>query len=155
MTHITSNGTKVQDVMTRDPIFVRSDATPHQLAQLFLDHNISGVPVVNGNRHVIGVVSKTDLLNWCVKGGLGFGASDPLQHLADHGICTRVQIADLGIASDFMTTHPLTAAPDELLADAVERMARHGVHRLIIVDAEDELVGVVTSLDVMRAVSRH
>lgn len=154
MATITLNGTRIQDVMTPNPIFVHADATPRQVARLFVEHNISGVPVVDHQRRVIGVVSKTDLLNWCVRGGLGFGAPDPLQQLADNGIGTRVQIADLGIVTDFMTNHPLTAGPNDLLSDAAVRMGEHGVHRLIVVDEQDQLLGVITSLDVMRALSR-
>jgi len=140
----------VRDVMTVNPVYVTAITTPRQLAQVLVENDISGVPVVNGGNHVIGVVSKTDLLQWCVKGGLGFGASDLLRRLADGG-GTRVQPEDLGIVADFMNSSPLTASPDEPLTEVAHRMARKRVHRLIVLNEDGSLLGIITSLDLLEA----
>jgi CBS domain-containing protein len=140
----------VKDVMTREPVSVNALTTPRELARLLTEHNISGVPVISGSNHVVGVVSRTDLLQWCVKGGLGFGAADLLTTLAEGG-GTRVQAEDLGIVADFMATSPLIAAPEESLSSVARRMAEAKVHRLIVLDEQDRLVGIVTSLDLLKA----
>lgn len=140
--------------MCRKPISVRAFTTPRQLARILTENNISGAPVLNGGDHVIGVVSRTDLLQWCVKGGLGFGASDLLRSLAEGGSGSRIVTEDLGIVADFMTTSPVTASPDEPLAHAAQRMAERKVHRLVVLDEHDRLIGIVTSLDVLKAFPR-
>jgi CBS domain-containing protein len=137
--------------MASKPITIGESATPRELARVLIERGISGVPVVDGGGRVVGVVSKTDLLQWCVKGGLGFGVANLLSSLADGGIGTRLEAIDLGIVSDFMTATPLTAAEDESLSDVAHRMAEHHVHRLIVVDDASRLQGVVTSMDLLRA----
>jgi CBS domain-containing protein len=141
----------VKDVMTTRPISVRASATPRELARVLTEHEISGVPVVDERKRVVGVVSKTDLLQWCVKGGLGFGATNLLTSLAEGGAGTRFGPVDLGIVADFMTIKPLTAAPDESLGTIAHRMAEYRVHRLIVTDSEGRLKGIVTSMDLLRA----
>lgn len=141
---------RVRDFMTLNPISVRPSTTPRELARVLTDHAISGVPVVDSSAHVVGVVSKTDLLQWCLRGGLGFGATNLLQSLAEGGAGTRVDAVDLGIVSDFMSDVPLTASPDELIPDVARRMRDHHVHRVIVVDNRNQLVGVVTAFDLLR-----
>ena len=141
---------RVKDVMASEPITIGESATPRELARVLVEHEISGVPVVDSTGQVIGVVSKTDLLQWCVKGGLGFGAANLLGSLADGGIGTRLEAIDLGIVTDFMTGTLVTANGDEPLSDVARRMAEHHVHRLIVIDGSGRLQGVITSLDLLK-----
>ncbi len=137
--------------MTSNPLSVRPSTTPRELARVLTDHAISGVPVVDASSHVVGVVSKTDLLQWCLRGGLGFGTANLLQSLADGGTGTRVDAVDLGIVADFMSDVPLTASPEEPIPDVARRMRDHHVHRVIVVDERNLLIGVVTAFDLLRA----
>jgi CBS domain-containing protein len=148
--------TIVRDIMTPFPIAVRSNATPRELARILTEHEISGVPVIEGDNIVIGVVSKSDLLQWCVRGGLGFGASNLLVSLAEGGNGTRLEAFDLAIVADFMTSTAITAQPCEQVWVIAERMVKHQVHRVIVVDGEGRLQGIVTSMDLLRVFpSRH
>jgi CBS domain-containing protein len=141
----------VKDVMCTQPIAIEPAATARQLARLLLEHGVSGVPVVDRQRRAIGVVSKTDLLQWCVKGGLGFGAGDLLLSLAEGGNGTRVEAVDLGIVADFMTNQPITIRPHQPLAEAARLMWSNHVHRLIVVDDAGRLQGILTSMDLLKA----
>jgi CBS domain-containing protein len=143
----------VRDFMTSDPICVGLSTTPRELARLLTDHAISGVPVVDAQHQVIGVVSRTDLLQWCLRGGLGFGSQNILQSLAEGGTGTRVEAVDLGIVSDFMTTSLITASPDEPVSQVARRMREKHVHRVVVVDAAGRLVGVLTTFDLLCALA--
>lgn len=145
-----SNPFRVRDFMSANPISVGESTTPRELARVLIDHSISGVPVVDLAAHVVGVVSKTDLLHWCLRGGLGFGASNLLQSLADGGVGTRVDVVDLGIVADFMSDEPLMVSPDDAIPDVAQRMRDHHVHRVIVVDEQHRLLGVVTTFDLLR-----
>ncbi len=52
---------KIKEIMTRDPITVPDDYTVEEVAGLLLEHKISGVPVVNEDGKLVGVITKTDL----------------------------------------------------------------------------------------------
>lgn len=137
--------------MSRDPISVDPVATPRELARVLTDHAISGVPVVDKAARVVGVVSKTDLLQWCLKGGLGFGAANLLESLAEGGAGTRIDAIDLGIVADFMSDRLITASPDDSIADVAYRMTEHRIHRVVVVDDRGRLLGIVTTFDVLKA----
>ena len=53
---------KAQDVMTRDVITIDPDSTVLQAARLMLQHHVSGLPVVDGNGNLVGVLSEGDFL---------------------------------------------------------------------------------------------
>jgi CBS domain-containing protein len=135
---------RVREMMSTSMIATQPSASPRQLARMLL-------PVIDGEGRVIGVVSKTDLLQWCVKGGLGFGAGNLLVSLAESSSGTRLEAVDLGIVSDFMTSKPLTIKPGESLREAARLMAERHVHRLIVVDDNGCLQGIITSMDVLKA----
>jgi CBS domain-containing protein len=136
--------------MTRDPISVTADISAKELARILADNQISGAPVVDQQDRVIGVVSRTDLLQWCVSGGLGLGAGDLLPTLASGRVPRGTRPDDLGIVEDFMTEEAITCTADTPVAIVAKRMADERVHRVIVLDSDGCLEGVVTSLDVLK-----
>lgn len=53
---------KAKDIMTKDVLTVKPEATVEELARVLMEHKISGVPVVDDNRHLIGIVTENDLI---------------------------------------------------------------------------------------------
>ena len=70
---------KIKDIMTQDPITVNPDWTVEETAELLLKHKISGIPVVDGKKSVVGVITQTDLFRVLISltgietGGIQFG----------------------------------------------------------------------------------
>lgn len=124
--------TPISAVMTTDVFCVREDVRIDALGALFLDNHISGVPVVDDEGFPIGVVSKTDLLRAC----------------RTRGPCEpRV--------GDIMMPLAFTLYESAPLSQAAALMAFEGVHRLPVVSAAGTVVGIVTSLDIMRWLATH
>lgn len=139
----------VKDVMTANPIRVSGDTTAREFARILDANEISGVPVVDALDRVIGVVSKTDLLHRCVEGPVGSTSGTFFESLAD-GRSAEFDSEDLGIVEEFMTPEPVVASCDDAIAGTARRMAEEGVHRVIVVDDERHVLGIVTSLDLLR-----
>ncbi len=53
---------KAKDIMTLDVITAKPETTVEELARLLIEHKISGVPVVDGNDQLVGVVTENDLI---------------------------------------------------------------------------------------------
>jgi CBS domain-containing protein len=141
----------VKDVMTADPICIGADTSARELARILESNGISGVPVVDSLNRIIGVASKTDLLRRCVEGPLGSRPGSFFASLAEGlGTGSDMDPEELGAVEDFMTTEPVTGRPDEALGAVARRMAEENVHRIIVVDQRRHVVGIVTSLDVLR-----
>jgi CBS domain-containing protein len=137
--------------MTPDPICVGADTSARELARILESNAISGVPVVDSLNRIIGVASKTDLLRRCVEGPLGSRPGTFFESLAEGlGTGTDMDPEELGTVEEFMTTEPVTGRPDEPLGTVARRMADEGVHRVVVIDNRRHVVGIVTSLDLLR-----
>lgn len=142
----------IEQVMTTDPISVEGGMTASELAVILDENEISGAPVVDALDHVIGVVSRTDLLHRCVEGPLGSRPGTFLSSIAE-GTGGTLDPDSLGTVSEFMNPEPVTAQPGESITSVARRMHEERVHRVIVVDANGHLLGVVTSLDMLAVVA--
>lgn len=141
----------VGDIMTKEPVCAEPGMGIRQLARLFEENEISGAPVVGDDGKLIGVVSKTDLLRRCSE---GTGQTPPgylFELLSDEaGEDTELMPEAVIAVEDFMTIDPITARKSDLLGPVARRMAECKVHRVIVVDAANVPVGIVTSLDLLK-----
>jgi CBS domain-containing protein len=58
---------KVKEIMTYDPIAISQDATIGQAAQVMLDNKVSGLPVVNGEGKLVGIITESDIFRIVVQ----------------------------------------------------------------------------------------
>lgn len=121
---------RVRDIMTAEVHQLTADATLEDASRFFARHRISGAPVVDQGR-VVGVVSRSDLLN----PRIGFAAG------------ARRTVATV------MTNFGISVRPGDPAMMAVRLMLGEGIHRVLVLD-EGALVGIVTPVDVMRALVR-
>ena len=144
---------KVRDVMTVPVVTVHRDTTFRELVHQLLAHDISGLPVVDDDQRVIGIVTEADLVS---KEAYGYRRRRPLGLLADFlaGHDPQwVRKASGRTAGDLMTTAPATAAPDEAVTTAARRMLEGGHKRLPVV-VDGRVVGIVTRHDLLRPFQR-
>jgi CBS domain-containing protein len=133
--------TQVRDWMTLKPVAVREDAAAVEALDTMVERGIRHLPVVDGDNSVLGVLSIDDL-----RGAFPFEISwkrplDPEQ---------RDEVWDVSV-SDAMTWAPHTVHPEAALEDAVRLLAEHRIGCLPVVDARDELVGILSETDALRA----
>ena len=130
-----------KDVMTTEVITV-TPATPiEDFARICSEDNISGAPVVRVDGSLVGIVSKTDLVQRLLEDHPKFGASDGGDFSAWDDKVRHVE--------DIMQTDVVTVTPDTAVPTMAARMAEDRVHRVVVVDG-DQVAGIVTSLDLLR-----
>ena len=148
---------KVREIMEID-VVVAALATPvHEIARLMLKRGISGVPVVDEARQVLGLVTESDLIvrNTRLEPPAFFQILDgriPLESPAHYR--KRLQHMLGTEARDVMTEDVVTVAPDAELEALVELMAKHRVSPIPVVEA-GRLVGIVSRADVVRMMARE
>jgi CBS domain-containing protein len=130
------SGLDVAKIMTRTVISVTPSTPLKDVAHLLLDHGISGVPVVDDDGTVLGVVSETDILE-----KERARIHDDWKH-------------DARDAADAMTSPALTIRPRRAVSEAAALMLDRSVNRLPVVDQQGKLVGIVTRADLVRAFVR-
>jgi CBS domain-containing protein len=135
---------KVQDVMTTDVITVPPDCDVESIAELLIACNISGVPVVDGDGCLLGVVSKTDLLR--TRGGRDCQPASAFDPRCEDPRPART-------ARDIMTTFGFTLRGEVSVKAAAALLAYEGVHRAPVVGANGRIIGIFSTLDLARAVA--
>lgn len=116
---------RVRDAMTRQVITVGAELSVKDAAELLLAHKISGGPVVDRKLELLGVVSFHDLALARPRGK-----------------------RKTATARDAMSPHIITVDADAPLASAAQKMWRHRVHRLLVME-EGRLAGILTPFDLV------
>ncbi|KUF12892.1 CBS domain-containing protein [Streptomyces silvensis] len=146
---------KVGTVMTTDVVRTTSDTSFKEVAQLLNRHRISGLPVVDDEQYVIGVLSETDLMVRQAE------AEDPYTPAPAHrrpkllrSTRRRAAKAKARTAGQLMSQPAVTVHAEDTVAEAARTMAQHRVERLPVVDEEERLVGIVTRRDLLQVFLR-
>jgi CBS domain-containing protein len=139
----------VEDVMTRDVVCAHEDTNYKELVGLLASRRVSAVPVVDGRRQVLGVVSEADLL---------LKQEQPAQP-AVRLLSVLRRRRDLAkaratVAEELMSRPPVTIGPRAPLAEAARRLHAAGVKRLPVVDTVGRLVGIVSRADLLTSFLR-
>lgn len=146
-----------RDIMTRNVITVAMDMDLQSAALVFAAHAISGAPVIDADRMLVGVVSGRDLVRHNAR------------HLVDGPSTARFSSAELTTLAelrhdfeaqrgsvlkilDIMTPYAVSATEETPAVELAQIMCREKVHRVLILD-EGRLTGIVTSMDLVRAVA--
>ena len=140
---------KVSDVMTRNVLSVSPETPLKEVARILSEKRISGVPVVDGDGRVVGVLAESDIVR----------QEQGAERDRGRGLLGRlVEGPPLALeartAGEAMNSPALTVAPDDELAEAARLMTEHGVNRLPVVDGGGALAGIVTRADLVRAFAR-
>jgi CBS domain-containing protein len=150
----------VRDIMDPDPVTVSPDDSVETVVRRLHESELPGLPVVNEGGRCVGIVTEADLvladddgrdlhLPHYIElfGGVVF--LEPLRHFE-----SRLRKALASTVADLMTAEPATIEPDADVAQAGRTIAREGHNRLPVVE-HGRLVGVVTRVDVLEALTRE
>ncbi|TMS00344.1 CBS domain-containing protein [Nonomuraea basaltis] len=151
--------TTVQDVMTTDVAAVNQTASFHTVADLLINRGVSGVPVLDDDNRVKGVVSEADLLakQEFKARYYGDGYTPPLRARIRHTVSSEGSgfYKALGETAGALMTSPAhTTTPDASVVLAARLMDKYGVKRLPVVDDGGRLVGIVSRRDLIKVFLR-
>lgn len=143
----------VRDFMTRPVVTVTPESSILDAARLMLEHRVSGLPVVNGEGRLVGIVSEHDLLR---------SGKHEVEAERPHWLRVMIERASLASESagfhdrkvgDVMTPDPLTVTEAAPLEQAGRLIEEHGFKRLPVV-RDHQVVGVIARADFIRALAR-
>lgn len=146
-----ATGATVQTIMSRSAYCLRPEVGVRTAAAMLLDERMSGAPVVDADGRPVGIVSKTDLLRHLHERG---DETEPRSPAAlEHGYhATQI---DETMVCDVMMPVVFAISDDTTIAAAAALMAGEGVHRLPVLDAKGAVVGILSTLDVVRWVAER
>lgn len=115
----------VRDIMEPDVFWLPADMPLKRAAEELSARQIGGAPACAPDGEIIGMVSKTDLT----------------EHYGEN---------DGRVVRDVMTPELFAVGPDDPIDRAIHSMAFEGVHRLLVLDHDERLLGIVTTMDILR-----
>jgi CBS domain-containing protein len=143
---------RAHQIMTRQVITVGPETSVVEAADSMLRHHISGLPVVNTTGTLTGIVSEGDFIRRA-EIGTQRKRGPWLQLLVPKGLSASEYVRERGRkVNEIMTPNPVTVAEDTPLDDIVRIIEQHNVKRLPVVRG-DQLVGIVTRSDLLRALA--
>lgn len=150
---MTSTLVTVGEIMKREVITVTRDLDVRSLISLLSSKKISGVAVVDEDNKLIGVVSKTDIVDRLNMENLLTRERQSLDFdpFAGGVIVFREIGADFfdQRVEDFMTKNVITARQNSPLSEISDKMLQNRIHRIIIVNDDNEVIGQVSVMDLV------
>jgi CBS domain-containing protein len=138
----------VRDVMSTGVIALKWDADFKQIACVLRKHRISACPVITDAGRVVGVVSEADLLYKEADPNPPSGLIRLWWKLGEESKVIAVTAARL------MTSPAVTISPNASVVDAARVMQNRKVKRLPVVDADGQLIGIISRSDVLSVYER-
>jgi CBS domain-containing protein len=152
---------KVKDVMNSNVVFCKPDDTVREVAKILKDNNVSGAPVLDGDK-LVGVISEGDLLKLLIipeKGDLWLPSpfeviEVPIRELLGWED-TKKMLSDVGSIriEEIMTKDVYTISSEASVEEASEHMVRHRINRLPVIE-DDRVVGIVTRGDIIQGLAK-
>ncbi len=127
---------RVVDLMTTDVIRVSPDTRIKEAARLMFRHRVSGLPVVDADGRLSGIITEADFLRMEV----ARNEADEPQPLETVG--------------EVMSSGVVTVAPDAEITEAAKMMVIQDVKRLPVVDADNKMLGIIARLDIVAVFTR-
>jgi CBS domain-containing protein len=144
---------RVIDVLSKNVVTVAADDTLQTALALMAESHLTALPIIDSHGRCAGILSASDVveitrnINADMR-DLGRGDEASYQWLQDnlveHDMARRT-------VDEFMTDNVATVTAERLLSHAASEILRHRVHRLPVVDKRGKLLGIVSTMDILRA----
>lgn len=142
----------VSEIMTKDVVYVFEDTHVYEIARLLIEHGISGVPVVNSDGGLVGIITEGDLM--VETASLHYPTYlqilDGIVYLqSTKKYETELRKALATVAADLMTPNVIAVTPETDLGDLARLMFEKHVHPVPVVQ-DGKVVGIVSRADLIR-----
>jgi CBS domain-containing protein len=150
---MTKTPPRLTDVISHDVVYVNPQDTLREALSVMVENRVSAMPVLNVHGRCVGVISVTDLL------AMTKDLSDELNALSEAGrldheaLVEKLEHADVltDQVKDWMSPDVVSVEVNSTLQHAAHQMLRNRVHRLIVLDKDNHVVGVVSTMDLLAA----
>lgn len=130
---------QAKTIMTKDVITIRPHDTLDQVIQILVNKNITGVPVVNEDDTLAGIITEKDILRYMLD-------QDAIRRITDSNLCEHT-------VYHAMTANVITFDEDAPLEKVCECLVTHNFRRVPIVDKSGKIVGIISRRDIITMIS--
>ena len=139
---------KARDVMNQKVISVQGDTPSGEVALLMAEHGIAGVPVLDDNQKVVGVISEKDFL-FHMGGENSRSFMDVVAQCLQNKGCVAITMRQQK-AEDIMTSPPITVDESTPVSKIAALFNDKGINRVPVIDETGTLIGIVARADILQ-----
>lgn len=153
-----------KEIMTTPVITVTADTPLKKAAEILDENSFSGMPVVDDEDVVVGIISETDMLRYTQQ-IIGQPLRDPHRVFTKSQEVLHVDITHRGIevielvaatkVETLMTTEVISASEDTPLFEVVRMMQENEVNRIPVVNEKNQIKGIITRGDIVTAMVKN
>ena len=141
----------VKDVMTAKVITIGPDVDLHEAARILSENRISGMPVVDEQNRVVGVISEADILTLA-----GMAREHTFRDILKTILGEPVPARKKGnLVRDVMSSPPITSKPDDTVRTAAQVLDARRIKRLPVVENDGRLIGIISRADIVRSIGEQ
>ncbi|WP_099190025.1 CBS domain-containing protein [Tepidibacter mesophilus] len=143
-----------KDIMTSNVVVVNKDATIKEIAEIFLKNRIGGVPVVDEENKIVGIISETDIIQKeknvnvpsfinILQGYIFFDSFKEVEN--------DIRKIAAYKASDIMSKDVMTVNEDDSVDYVANQMINKSINRVPVVDENNYIKGIICRYDIIKA----
>lgn len=141
-----------KDIMTKDVITIKPDTSVEKAAKLLIDQKISGMPVVDAEQRVIGIISEGDFIfqQKRVNPPAFLNLFDGILQIGRQRFFDELKKMAANTVEDLMTKEVSTVNPETEIAEIATLMIDKNINRLPVVDEKGKILGIITRHDIIK-----
>ena len=144
----------VRDWMSTHVVSLHSGSSVHEAIETMVENRVSALPIIDRENHCVGIITSTDLVDIAHDIDDDLVNTDPLDDASRRRLVEHLT-GTVGHepVSSFMSENVTTINETLTLKEAARVMVKDQVHHLPIVNERDELVGILSSMDILAGLS--
>ncbi|MEZ6088554.1 MAG: CBS domain-containing protein [Pirellulaceae bacterium] len=141
---------RVKDIMSREVVTINVGDTIHEALSLMGENRVSALPVVDSKNHCVGILSTSDLVDMTRDVDDDIYNMDLLDPSSQRFMLDKLAHS-MGseTVQSFMSEAVTTVDVDTPIGKAAREMLRNQVHHLPVVDADERLLGIISTMDIL------
>jgi CBS domain-containing protein len=144
---------KIKDAMSNHVQTLMCDDTVQDAVALMIDNKFSTIPVVDAHDKCIGILSRSDVTEIFLREDHELARVLDTDRLSMDWIQGSLETCEIRQVKELMTYDVAQIRETQSISDACREMARNKIHHLPVVDEEDRVVGILSTLDIVKAVA--
>ena len=141
---------RVKELMSSHVVSLDSGASVHEALQMMVENRVSALPVVDVDNHCVGIITTTDLVEMAFDIDDDVFNTDPAEPSAQRRLVERLtSTVGREPVSSYMSEDVTVARDEQTLKDAARLMLKDQIHHLPVVNAKGELVGILSTMDIL------
>ena len=139
---------KAMDLMSQPVIFVQTDTSLLETSIVMAENNISGVPVVDTDQCVVGIISEKDFLR--EMGGKYYQSfMGVVSHCLNNKGCVAVSLQNKS-AKDIMSSTPICVQEDTTIIQIADLFDNNKINRVPVINQSGKMTGIVARSDLIQ-----